>query len=87
MNILLWIIFGALVGWVASLVMSTSEEQGMAATIVIGVAGALLGGAVARAFGFGDVEGFDVTSLLLAVSGAVVIIAALKAFQRPHDLQ
>lgn len=83
MNIVLWIAFGALVGWIASLVMSTSEEQGALANILIGIAGAMLGGFLARTLGLGEVGGFDATSLLLAITGSVIIIAILQAIRRP----
>lgn len=78
MNIIIWIIFGALVGWIASLIMSTSAQQGMVKNIIIGIAGALLGGFLARVLGLGSVEGFDLTSLLIAVTGSIIIIAVLK---------
>lgn len=81
MNIIVWIIFGALVGWVASLIMSTNEDQGALKNIVIGIGGALFGGFLANLFGIGGVAGFDAISLLTAITGAIVIIAILKAVQ------
>ncbi len=83
MNIIIWIIFGALVGWIASLIMSTNEEQGAIKNIVIGIGGALLGGWLAQVFGLGSVDGFDGISLLIAIVGAVIIIAVIKAIRRP----
>jgi uncharacterized membrane protein YeaQ/YmgE (transglycosylase-associated protein family) len=80
-NIIVWILFGALVGWIASLIMSTNAEQGMVKNILIGIGGALVGGWLARLFGLGSVDGFDAVSLLIAIAGAVMIIAILKAAQ------
>lgn len=82
MNIIIWILFGALVGWVASLIMATNAQQGMIKNIVIGIGGAVLGGFLARLFGLGGVEGFDPISLLIAIAGAIIIIAVLKAAHR-----
>lgn len=81
MNILIWILFGALVGWIASLIMSTDKEQGAFLNILIGIGGAILGGFMAQVFGIGAVDGFDVVSLLTAIVGAITIIAILKAFR------
>lgn len=51
MGIILWIIFGALVGWVASLIMKTDARQGAVLNIVIGIIGAVIGGAIMSFFG------------------------------------
>lgn len=82
MNILIWILFGAIVGWIASLIMSTDQEQGMVMNILVGIGGALVGGYLARLLGLGSVDGFDITSLLIAIVGAVVILAVLKAVRK-----
>lgn len=82
MNILIWILFGAIVGWIASLIMSTDEEQGMLMNIIVGIGGALVGGYLARLLGLGSVDGFDITSLLIAIVGAVVILAVIKAVRK-----
>lgn len=71
MNILLWILFGALVGWIASLV--TGESRGLLANIALGIIGAIVGGFIAGLLNIGTVNGFDITSLLIALTGAVLI--------------
>lgn len=83
MNIVVWIIFGGLVGWIASIITRNNENQGVFQNIVIGIAGALLGGWLARLLGLGSVDGFDGISLLIAIVGAVVVIAVIKAVRRP----
>lgn len=74
MNILLWIIFGALVGWVGSIIMKTNTRQGLIMDIVLGIAGAFLGGFIVSFFGGRSVTGFDLYSFLVALLGAVVLI-------------
>lgn len=80
MNIIMWILFGALVGWIASLIMKTDEEQGAVGNIIVGIVGAFLGGAIARIFGGSGVSGFNLGSLLVAILGAVILLFFLKMF-------
>ena len=82
MNIIVWIIFGGLVGWIASLIMSTDGNQGILMNIIVGIGGALLGGFLARMLGLGTVDGFDITSLLIAIVGSIIILAVVKAVRR-----
>ena len=82
MNIILWVLFGALVGWIASLIMRTDAEQGAVGNIVVGIVGAFLGGAIARVFGGAGVTGFNLGSLLVAILGAVILVFFLKMFSR-----
>ena len=76
MNILLWLILGALAGWVASLIVKT--DQGISRDIVVGIVGAFLGGFVFNLFGAAGVTGFNIYSILVAVVGAVVLLLVLK---------
>ena len=80
MGIILWIIFGALVGWIASAIMGTG--YGVIIDIVIGVVGAVIGGWLMSFFGSGGVTGFNFYSFLVAILGAVVLIAIVKALRR-----
>ncbi len=80
MSIILWIIFGALVGWIASLIMKTDEEQGMIGNIVVGIVGAFLGGFISGLFGGPSVTGFNLVSILVAIVGAVVLLFIVKLF-------
>lgn len=81
MNILLWIIFGALAGWIASVIMGT-RGQGVLVDIVLGIVGAFLGGWLFNQFGAQGVTGFNLPSLLVAIVGAIVIIAIARLFRR-----
>lgn len=78
MNIITWIIFGALVGWIASLIMRTDAEQGAVANIIVGIIGAFIGGAVARMFGAEGVGGFNIASLIVAILGACLLIFFIR---------
>jgi uncharacterized membrane protein YeaQ/YmgE (transglycosylase-associated protein family) len=80
MGIILWIIFGALVGWIASMVMGSGS--GLLWDIVVGIIGAVLGGWLMSFFGQSGVTGFNFYSFLVALIGAVVLILIVKALRR-----
>ncbi len=82
MNFLLWILFGAVAGWIASLIMKTNRSQGTLLDIVVGIVGAFLGGWLFQTFGQAGVTGFNFYSLLVAVVGAVVLLAIVRAVRR-----
>jgi uncharacterized membrane protein YeaQ/YmgE (transglycosylase-associated protein family) len=79
MSIIVWIIFGALVGWIASMIMGS--EGGLIQDIILGIVGALLGGWLMSFFGRGGVSGFNLYSFLVALFGAIVLIAIARAFK------
>jgi uncharacterized membrane protein YeaQ/YmgE (transglycosylase-associated protein family) len=80
MGIILWIIFGALVGWIASAIMKSND--GVVMDIVIGIVGAVIGGWLMGFFGQSGVTGFNIYSFLVALLGAVVLIAIVRAIRR-----
>lgn len=82
MGIILWIIFGALVGWIASLIMKTDPEQGAVINIAVGIVGAVIGGWLMSSFGESGVTGFNFYSFLVALLGAVVLIFLVKILRR-----
>lgn len=82
MGILLWIIFGGIVGWVASLIMETDAQQGVLLNIIIGIVGAVVGGWLMSVMGSTGVSGFNLYSFIVAVVGAVVLIAVVKMVRR-----
>ena len=79
MGIILWIIFGALVGWIASMIMKTDAEQGALLNIVVGIIGAVLGGWVMSFIGKTGVTGFNLYSFLVALLGSIILIGIVKA--------
>jgi len=85
-NFILWLIFGALVGWIASIVMRTNGQQGAILNIVVGIIGAFLGGFIFSALGIGgsniNNSDFSLSSLIVSFIGAVVLLAIVNMFQR-----
>lgn len=81
-NIIVWIIFGALAGWIASIIMKRDAQMGAAANIIVGIIGAFIGGFLMNTFGAAGVTGFNVYSLLVAILGAVVLLFVVGAVQR-----
>lgn len=74
MNLLSWIVFGALVGVVANAIDPTPARGGLLGAIILGVAGALVGGFLANLiFGVG-ISGFDFTSFAVAVLGSLLLL-------------
>jgi uncharacterized membrane protein YeaQ/YmgE (transglycosylase-associated protein family) len=74
MNFLVWIIFGAIAGWIASIVMKTNDKQGLVKDVIMGVVGAFVGGWVFSLFGAQGVTGFNLYSFFVAIIGAVIVI-------------
>lgn len=81
MNFVIWIIFGALAGWLASMFMGTDKQQGALLNIILGIVGAFVGGFIFNMFGASGVSGFNLYSLLVAVLGSVVLIWLAKIFR------
>ncbi len=82
MNFVVWIIFGALAGWIASMIMGANAKMGALANIVVGIVGALIGGFIMNSFGAQGVTGFNITSLIVAVIGAVVLLFLVGLVRR-----
>lgn len=82
-GILMWIIVGALAGWIGSMIMGTNARQGALANVVVGVIGGVVGGFLTRVL-FGDMPGNNgfIASTLVALLGSVIVIAAWKALGR-----
>ena len=82
MNFLLWIILGAVAGWIASLIMKTNQSQGLLMDIIVGIVGAFVGGFVFNLFGAAGTTGFNLYSLFVAVVGAIVLLFIVKSLRR-----
>ena len=83
MGIISWIIFGALAGWVASMIAGTNREQGWLANILVGIVGAFIGG-ILWGLLFGDRVSFDwsIGSFIVAVVGALVLLFLMGLVRR-----
>lgn len=82
MNFLVWIIFGALAGWLASIVMGKNRQMGALANIIVGILGAFIGGWIMNSFGAAGVTGFNLQSILVAILGAVVLLFIVGLVRR-----
>ena len=85
-NFILWLLFGALVGWLASLVMKTDAQQGWLMNIIVGIVGAFLGGFLFNLLGIGGANindgSFNLYSLLVSLIGAIILLAIVNMFRR-----
>ena len=76
MDLIIWLVIGGIIGWIASIVMKTNAQMGLIANILVGIVGAALGGWLAGVLG---ITGGRVVSYIIAVAGAVILIAILRA--------
>jgi uncharacterized membrane protein YeaQ/YmgE (transglycosylase-associated protein family) len=77
MSLLMTIIIGGIIGWLASILMKTNAQMGILANVIVGIIGSFLGGAVAQAAGMRVHVGAE--SWIVAVLGAALLIALLRA--------
>jgi uncharacterized membrane protein YeaQ/YmgE (transglycosylase-associated protein family) len=85
MNLILWLIVGGILGWIASLIMHTDAQQGVFLNIVVGIVGALLAGFILTPlFGVGTINqnNFSLPALLISLLGAVILLALVNLFRR-----
>ena len=84
MNLIIYLIAGAVVGYVASRIMHTNSQQGLILDIVVGVVGAFLAGTfISPLLGVGTInEGITLPTLLVTLLGSVVLLAIYKAVAR-----
>ena len=81
MGLIAWLIFGGLVGWIASMIMGTDAQQGILMNIIVGIVGALLGGFLASLLGLGGVGSFfNIWSWIIAILGAVILLWLVRMF-------
>lgn len=74
MGLLTWIILGAIAGVIAKWIMPGDDPGGFIVTILLGIAGALIGGFIASAIGLGGMEGLTIGSILIAILGAILLL-------------
>ena len=78
MSIIAWLVLGLLAGWIASMIMGTGG-YGLLGDMAVGIVGALIGGFITGPLFGMDVSGFNLTSLIVAVVGAIILIAIYRA--------
>jgi uncharacterized membrane protein YeaQ/YmgE (transglycosylase-associated protein family) len=85
MNIIIWLVVGGLIGWIASLIMKTDAQQGLILNIVVGIVGALVGGwFLSPLLGAGTINqnDFSVAGLGVSLLGAVILLAIVNLVRR-----
>lgn len=84
MGIIIWLIVGGVVGWLASMIMKTDAQQGIFLNIVVGIVGAVLGGfLISPLVGAGTInDGLSIASFLVSLVGAVILLAVVNLVRR-----
>ena len=78
MGFFTWLSVGAIAGWLAGKVMGTNRQQGLLLDIVVGIAGALIGGFLFNQFGAEGTTGLNIWSTFVAFTGAVVLLGVIR---------
>lgn len=81
MGIILWLIVGGVIGWLASIIMRTDAQQGIFLNIVVGIVGAFIGGLVVSGGSINSAP-LNLTSFLVSLLGAVILLAIVNMFRR-----
>lgn len=84
MGIIVWLIMGGLVGWIASMIMGTNAQQGIILNVVVGIVGALIGGwLIGPLLGAGTInDGITIMSFIVSLIGAIILLAIVNFFRR-----
>lgn len=85
MNLIAWLIVGGVIGWLASIMMNTNNQQGILLNVVVGIVGAMLAGwFISPLVGFGTINqnNFSLPGLLVSFVGAVILLAIVKLLRR-----
>ena len=85
MNLILWLVIGGILGWIARLVMHTNAQQGLFLNIVVGIVGALLAGVLlVPLFGVGTINqnDFSLPALMVSLLGSIILLTGVYLFRR-----
>jgi uncharacterized membrane protein YeaQ/YmgE (transglycosylase-associated protein family) len=82
MGLFSWIVLGFLAGLLGGMVTGARQARGCLPRIVVGILGALIGGALARSAGIGDISGINLGSIAIAALGSVLLLFVLEAIER-----
>jgi uncharacterized membrane protein YeaQ/YmgE (transglycosylase-associated protein family) len=82
MGILSWICLGLIAGAIAKLIMPGKDPGGCVVTILIGIAGAIVGGFLGSFIGLGKVEAFDIRGILIATIGSIVLLIVYRLLKK-----
>ena len=82
MSWIIWIVLGLIAGVIAKFIMPGRDPGGFIVTIILGIVGALVGGFISTKLGFGDVTGFNITSIIIAVLGSMLLLLIYRMVKR-----
>ncbi len=82
MGMISWIVMGLVTGALAKWIMPGNDPGGLIVTILIGIAGAFVGGFIGTLVGLGSVTGFDLVSMALAIGGALVLLYGYRLLNK-----
>lgn len=85
MNLIIWLIVGGLIGWVASIVMKTNGQQGILLNVIVGIVGAFLGGwLISPLVGVATInqDSFSLPALVVSLVGALILLAIVNLVRR-----
>jgi len=82
MGILSWILFGLIAGAIAKWIMPGKDPGGFIITILIGIAGAIIGGFIGSAIGLGGVDSFSLRSFFVAIGGSLLLLWGYRRFKK-----
>jgi uncharacterized membrane protein YeaQ/YmgE (transglycosylase-associated protein family) len=85
MNFIIWLVVGGLIGWLASVLMKTNDQQGILLNVVVGIVGAMLGGwLISPLVGVGTINqsNFSLPALLVSLVGAAILLAIVNLVRR-----
>jgi uncharacterized membrane protein YeaQ/YmgE (transglycosylase-associated protein family) len=82
MSWIIWIVLGLIAGIIAKMLMPGRDPAGFIITIILGIVGAVVGGFISTRLGFGDVTGFNLPSIIIAVLGAMLLLFIYRMVKR-----
>ena len=85
MNFIIWLIVGGIIGWLASMLMKTNDQQGMVLNVVVGIVGAMLGGwFISPLVGVGTInqDNFSLAAMLVSFVGAAILLGVVNLVRR-----
>lgn len=85
MNIIIWLVIGGVIGWLASLIMKTDGQQGIVLNVVVGIVGAFIGGwLISPLVGVGTInqDNFSLAAMAVSLVGALILLAIVNFFRR-----
>ena len=89
MNLIIWLVVGGVIGWLACIMMKTDGQQGVFLNVVVGIVGSMLGGwFISPLVGVGTInkDNFSLPALLVSFFGAVILLAIVNMFRRKSVL-